>query len=124
MSGNEYLIDTNIVLYLMKGDKTLAEILHHQKIYLSFISELELLGYRNLSEKDLMHIENFISDCVVIDINQEIKRITIDLRRKSHLKLPDCIIAATSIYLNVPFLTADADFKSVDDLLLILYELT
>lgn len=44
MSGNSLLIDTNIALYLLNGDNTIAELLDGKDVYLSFISELELLG--------------------------------------------------------------------------------
>lgn len=43
MSGNKFLIDTNIALYLLSGNKTIANILDGADLYLSFISELELL---------------------------------------------------------------------------------
>ena len=45
MSGNKLFIDTNIVLYLLNGDQTLAELLHEKQLYISFITELELLAY-------------------------------------------------------------------------------
>lgn len=43
MSGKEILVDTNILLYLLKGNDTLEKILQGKNIYLSFITELELL---------------------------------------------------------------------------------
>jgi len=46
----------------------------------------------------------------------------IDLKRKHRLKLPDSIIIATAIYLDLPLITADQEFKKVDQLNLILYE--
>ncbi|MCS6973510.1 MAG: hypothetical protein NZM13_03410 [Cyclobacteriaceae bacterium] len=49
MSGNSLLPDTNIVLYLLSGDKTLAEILYRKKLYLSFINQLELLGFEGIT---------------------------------------------------------------------------
>jgi predicted nucleic acid-binding protein len=33
MSGNNYLLDTNIVLYLLGGDKVLAEIIGNKAPY-------------------------------------------------------------------------------------------
>ena len=36
MSGDRYFIDTNIVLFLLGGDETIAEILDKKKIYFSF----------------------------------------------------------------------------------------
>jgi hypothetical protein len=67
-------------------------------------------------------INEFIDDCIVIDINQEIKNQTIRIERKYNLKIPDAIIAATAGYLKIPLLTADADFKKIDPMNLIYYE--
>jgi predicted nucleic acid-binding protein len=43
MRGNSFLLDTNIILYLLDGKSELAEILDGTTVYISFISELELL---------------------------------------------------------------------------------
>jgi predicted nucleic acid-binding protein len=59
---------------------------------------------------------------VIIDVNPVIKDYTIRLRQEYSLKLPDCIIAATSLYLNSPVITADTDFKKVEELNLILFQ--
>jgi predicted nucleic acid-binding protein len=58
----------------------------------------------------------------VIDINDEIKSNVIGLRRESYLKLPDCIVAATARFLNIPLMTADVDFKSIKSTEVIIYE--
>jgi predicted nucleic acid-binding protein len=55
-------------------------------------------------------------------MTHEIKENTIKLRQSYSLKLPDCIIAATSLWLNMPLITADGDFKKVDSLDLIYFE--
>ena len=121
MTGSSYLLDTNIVLYLLAGDVKLAEILDGQHIYLSFITELELLVYKDLNKKSLKIIKDFIADCTVFDINNEIKKNTIDLSKRYKLKLPDAIVAATSKYLNCPLITADKDFAKIENIPIILY---
>lgn len=45
MSGDKIFIDTNIAIYLLGGDTSLAAILHQKVLYVSFITQLELLGY-------------------------------------------------------------------------------
>jgi predicted nucleic acid-binding protein len=122
MSGNRYLIDTNIAIYLMGGDERIADLLHENYIYLSFITELELYAFKDLDKKETKLINDFISTCTVIDINRKIKDYTIEFRKKYKLKLPDCILAATAQYLAIPLFTADADFKPLKDLSLIYYE--
>lgn len=74
MSGDSFLLDTNTVLYLLNGDKTLSEFLFNKTLYISFITEIELLGYSKISAKEKNVIKSFIDDCIVIDVNSEIKR--------------------------------------------------
>jgi predicted nucleic acid-binding protein len=114
MSGNNILLDTNIVLYLLNGEDTLIPLLEEKNLFLSFITQLELLGNSNLTPKDILKIEQFITECTVIDITTGIKEIAITLRQKYIIKLPDCIIMATSLWLNMPLITADHDFKKID----------
>jgi predicted nucleic acid-binding protein len=122
MSGNKIFLDTNIILYLLGGDKTIAELLDGKQFYISFITQLELLGYSELNTKQEKIIYDLLSKCVILDINDDIKTKVIILRKKWKLKLPDCIIIASSLYLNLPLITADEDFKRVKELNLILYE--
>lgn len=122
MSGNSLFIDTNIALYLLAKDETLAELLDGRDVYISFITELELLGYKDIAQEDKKRLESFISDCIVIDINSEIKRNVIQLRSLHTIKLPDAIIASTALYLGLPLVTADKGFQKLEELALIIYE--
>jgi predicted nucleic acid-binding protein len=56
------------------------------------------------------------------NISEEIKFNTIRLRKSSNLKLPDSIIAATSVALNIPIVTSDKQLSAVKDLNVILFE--
>jgi hypothetical protein len=122
MNGNNILLDTNIVLYLLNGEDTLIPLLEEKNLFLSFITQLELMSGKYLRPDDISNIKQFISDCTVIDITPEIKENTIKLRRSYSLKLPDCIIAATSLWLNMPLITADSNFKKADIVELIYFE--
>ncbi len=48
MNGNELFLDTNIILYYLNGDETLIPVLEDKKLFLSFITEMELLSYSKL----------------------------------------------------------------------------
>lgn len=122
MNGDSLVVDTNIVLYLLDGDETLATLLNERHIYLSFITELELLSYAGLFEKDKRQIAVFLNNCHIIDINNRIKEKAILLRQLYNLKLPDCIIGATAIVLDIPFITSDKAFNKTKELNLVLYE--
>ena len=115
-------LDTNILLYLLEGDSTLTDVLDNKQFYISFITQMELLSFAGLTQKDLRIIMELLSECVIIDINSSIKEIAIQYRKDYKLKLPDCIVAATSRYLDIPLITADSDFKAVNDIDLLYYE--
>ena len=121
MNGNNLAADTNIILYLFNGDHRISEILSGKQLYISFITELEILSYREISKSGLIKAEQFLSQCKVIDINAGIKKKTVEIRKTFSLKLPDSIIAATAMYLELPLISADSNFKRIKDLELIHY---
>ncbi|GAB5525208.1 MAG: type II toxin-antitoxin system VapC family toxin [Roseivirga sp.] len=110
------LIDTNIIIYVLHGNRELASLIHSKYAYLSVISELELLSFPKIDKKEEFVIQSFIQEMNLIELNEGIKRETIRLRRAYGLKLPDSIVAATALYLNCPLITADSDFSRVADL--------
>lgn len=124
MNGNSILLDTNIVLYLLSGDTTLSNSLFNRKLYVSFITQLELLGYQGITDHEQDKLQTFLNECIIIDINQQIKVEVINLKRHYKLKLPDSIILATSAYLGVPVMSADNDFIKVTSADVIFYEKT
>ncbi|RYD74019.1 MAG: type II toxin-antitoxin system VapC family toxin [Sphingobacteriales bacterium] len=122
MSGNSFFADTNILLYFLKGEQDVVEMISDKEIVISFITELELLSFPKLSSESEETILELLRNCTIIDLNREIKTLTIDFRKKSKLKLPDSIIAASAFHTKLPLLTADKQFRSVEELDIILYE--
>ena len=122
MNGNKVFVDTNIILYLLSGDTTIAELLDGKQIYISFITQLELLSFSKNTKKDLKVIDELLDHCVIIDVNDEIKDMVVEFKRRYHFKLPDAIIITTAIYLDLPLITADQQFKKARELNLIFYE--
>lgn len=122
MNGSKVVLDTNIVLYLLSGDTTIANFLNGKEIYISVITELELIGYPSITQKELSQIRNFLKDCTIVAINDELKDIYVSIRRKYKLKLGDASVAATALYLDLPFISADKDFDKVDTLQFTFYK--
>ena len=122
MNGNKLLLDTNAVLYVLGGDETLASFLNGKELYLSIISELELLSYKKITQKEIKAITSFLSELTIENISEEIKKATIEIRKSTNLKLPDCIIAATSLTLSIPIISSDKHLSSVPMLDIVLYE--
>jgi predicted nucleic acid-binding protein len=123
MNGNRVICDTNPLIYLLDGNRDVGRFLNDKDIYLSVITEFELFGRPGLSVRETEYIEVLISVCFTIDINQEIKRIYRYIKQNCAVKLPDAIIAATAIYLDMPLFTFDKDFKNIPNLKLITWNL-
>ncbi len=122
MSGNSLLLDTNIILYYLSGDEKLTPLIEDNKLFISIITEIELMGFSGFEKKDLGKVQKFLNFCSVYGISESVKNKAIQLRRSIKLKLPDAIILATGLVLDVPFMTADKDFKQVESGHIILYE--
>ena len=122
MSGISILSDTNPLIYLLDGNKEVAEYLDGKQVWISAITELELFGKKGLNKSELKEINHLINNCIIADINAEIKQITKELLQGSSVKLPDAIIAATSFYLDLPLFTSDTDFRNISGLNLVLLE--
>jgi Predicted nucleic acid-binding protein, contains PIN domain len=122
MNGKEILVDTNILLYLLKGNETIEKILQGKRIYISFITELELIGFKDITDKEEQQIASLLNECAVIYLNNNIKLRYKETRKRYHLKLADAVIAATAAAFDIPLITADKQFKTITDLKLVAYE--
>lgn len=123
MSGANILIDTNIVIYLLNGDKVLAELLQGKKTYISFITRMELLSYPGITKKGLRDTQAFLDDCLVVNMNAKIEKRAIEIRRGYNIGLPDSIILSSAEYIDIPLITADKQLNRVEEVRTLIYEL-
>jgi predicted nucleic acid-binding protein len=93
--------------------EVITDFLQNKIVFVSFISEMELLSKPGLSNDHVKILQAMLNSCVLIDFNNEIKSEAIKLRRHQRLKIPDAIVASTAMYMKLPLLTADKDFKKV-----------
>ena len=122
MSGNKVLVDTNSLIYLDGGSETVAAHLEGNEVIISFISEIELLGFPGLSTEKLRQLESMLASMRILDMNHRQKQIAIRLRQTKKMKTPDAIIAAAAIENDLPLLTADKGFNNIPGLTCILFE--
>jgi len=123
MNGDSLLIDTNIIIYLLNGDEDIKSYLQGNEIYISFVSEMELLSYPEINEDDINEIHQLFKQLKIIDINNSIKEKAITLRRKYKIKLPDSIVLATAQYLGITILTADKQMSRIkEEINLVIYK--
>ena len=116
MNGDSIVSDTNPLIYLLDGKKKAADYLDGKQVWISVIFELELFGKKGLTENEKKEINYLTDSCFIADINTGIKQKTKELMQSTSIKLPDAIIAATAIYLDLPLLTFDSDFKHIPEL--------
>ena len=112
---NEFLADTNFLIYLLQGNKITQPYLS-SFLHVSIISEIELLGMPGIAEAEITAANRLLSDCLLIDLNNEIKKVAIELKRTYRMKTADAIIAATGKHLSIPILTADKGFKKIKEI--------
>ena len=111
---DKWLLDTNIVLYFLKGNKTVRQLLDGHLCYVSFVTEIELLSFARIMESESNLLREFLNDVAILEYTSELKPIIIDLRIKHRLKLADAIIASTALFYNTPFISADYIFERID----------
>lgn len=117
----DFIADTNILIYVHEGNELVAPFLNYD-FGISFVTEVELLGFYKLTDQEEIKLKSLLNDCFVVDWNSKIKETTIALRRKYRLKLPDAIIASTALIYDIPLVTADKGFSRITELDLILLE--
>jgi predicted nucleic acid-binding protein len=117
--GQEYLIDTNIIIDFLakKLPSEFTELLFDDVINnipnISIITKIEILGF-NTNQKDYDLLRNFINDCNVLGLSDDIVNETILIRQRYKTKLPDAIIAATAQINKLTLITRNvSDFNKI-----------
>ncbi len=123
MSGSKLLVDTNVFIRLFEGDADVAEYLQGKHLFVSIITEMELLGFHGISETDKQFYRMVLDDCSLMELSQPVKEKTILLKQQHKIRLPDAIIAATADYLSIPLLTFDKGFSKLRGIDILLMEL-
>ncbi len=123
MNGNRYLLDTNAIIALLKGDSSLIKLLQDTHwLGISIISQIEFLAFPDLTEADIELFYRFLQRVEVINLSDKnellIEQIII-IRQQYRLKLPDAIIAAMAKQNSAKLITRDRIFDKITDLLII-----
>jgi predicted nucleic acid-binding protein len=119
-----YTLDTNAIIYYLKDDADaagpLSEIFSEDApLYISAITEVELFGFPNLSEREGNQIEAVLRTMAVIPLDSQIARTAGYIRRTYRSGIADSVIAATALFTGTKLLTRNvADFKKIPELVL------
>lgn len=101
MSGLKYLVDTNFVLAILKGQPDVMDMIAAQQVWplqcgYSFITRLELLSYSEITLLEKKKITALLSEMTYLGWSHVIEEETIKLKQKNKLKLPDAMILGTA----------------------------
>ena len=121
MAG-KYLIDTNTVIDYLdnKLPSNAANMLDGEELEMSVISRMELLSWPNAEPKQMSVLNQFISSVVIWGLDEPVILKGIEVRKSNQIKLPDAIIAATSIVHGLNLVTRNInDFKNIKGIKLI-----
>jgi predicted nucleic acid-binding protein len=122
VNGIDFFVDTNVLIYILNGHRAVAGITHFP-LAISVISEIELLGKKDITPFEIDIIRNLLNDCEIIKLTNSIKEIAISLKQKYSVKIPDAIIAATAKSFDLPLITADIDLKKIEGVNILLLDL-
>ena len=101
MNGVKYLLDTNIIIGLLKDVSEVVAIIAESDISpnecaYSGITRVELLGFSEMDAGQEQGIVSILSAMNYLPFDRDVENAAIRLRRTTNLKLPDAIIAATA----------------------------
>lgn len=121
MSGHRYLADTNTLIYLLDKHPSLHSFLESDW-HFSFITEIALLGKPGITAGEIKNVRELLKVCKKVPHTEEINILTISLKQKYKIKLPDALIAATAICSDLPLPTFDKGFTQSNTLDIVLLE--
>lgn len=126
MTGNNIFLDSNIVIEVFKGNRTISEkIKAFPFVYISVIVLGELyIGINRVANKGdhLNKLNSFLDSCIVLDIDQTTSElfgeITASLYKKGKpIPTNDVWIAATIQQYDLTLVSRDKHFEAVDNIL-------
>ena len=110
MNGINIVFDTCAIIKLLDKQYDLASLginVNEAKLFTSVIARMELLSKRDMQADEERNIKVFLDSLTVSPIDETIEKKAIEIRRSTSIKLPDCIIVATSIIFNAVLLSDD-----------------
>lgn len=120
MPTDEYLMDTNILIYHTKGSESSIDFISRaiiQKIFnISIVTKIEFLGWNKHTSNSFEKCKRLIEFSNVYSVDEDIANKAIVLKRKTNIRLADAVIAATAIIHNLKLATRNVyDFKAIKE---------
>jgi predicted nucleic acid-binding protein len=120
-----YTLDTNAIIYYLDEDAAVVPVLEpilaqDVAIFVSVVTELELLSHPGLTEEDIAEIAQVLTSMVVFPLESRLAQLAGTIRRQYRLKTPDSIVAATALLTRTTLVTRNIrDFQEIATLSLL-----
>lgn len=117
-----YTFDTNVLVYYLNREVDVVKkvdniIATSAPIYFSTISEAEILSFKELTNLDIVVINNNLNTLNIVPVDSKLAQIAGFLRRNLNIKLADSLVAATALSTGSVLLTRNIkDFKNIPNL--------
>ncbi len=117
--GQEYLIDTNIVIDSLgniipeKGKVFLSQLFPQ----ISVITYIEALGWHKATQEYLLKLNELLNLIPVLQIDDSVVQKCVQIRQQKKIGLGDALIAATALVYNLTLVTRNTnDFLNIEGL--------
>ena len=116
--GKRYLVDTNVIIdfsanRIPKAGSALLSKCFDEDPRISIVTKIELLGFPFVT----LVVTDLVKASIIVGLTDEIVDETISIRKQHKIKLPDAIIAATSLVSGLVLLSRNSsDFKKIKGL--------
>ena len=117
-----YLMDSNVIIEYLSDllPEKASAMIGTLPINISLITKMEILGWYQINAGQLLLLEQFMGKATIFDINSAIVAKTINIRQTYRIKLPDAIIAATSLVTGARLITRNVrDFEKIAGLVVL-----
>jgi predicted nucleic acid-binding protein len=117
-----YVYDTNTLIYYLSGELEVVPFfdeafLNQHEVFISPIVRIELLSFSQLSTEEIEIIEELLLQFDSVAVSREVEDLTIMIKRRSKIKLPDAVVAASALHQEACLVTRNAqDFKQITEL--------
>ena len=114
-----YLLDSNLIIEHLNGAEQATAFIreHATNGCISVITKIEVLGFPFPTPKAESAAHSLIHALVIIGLNDRVVGQTIILRKARKIKVPDAIIASTSLQHQLVLVTRNTDdFQGIEGL--------
>jgi len=124
MSGADYLVDTNILIYHTQGVQEASDFINNlislRSFNISILTKIEFLGWDRHTPTGFDKCKRLLDAAKVYAVDEIISETAIEFRGKAKMKIADAVIATTARAYSLKLVTKNTDdFKNIDGLTVI-----